>query len=87
MKIPSRRKIKSANPWFILYGGTSEDGRGPGEYLGRTTLLYVAKEHLDKCISDPYSTGSVQIVCNTFHRSVVSEGGWNLALQDLVNYE
>ncbi len=45
--------------WYLLYGGSSEDGRGPGKYIGRTTESDVAFKHARECASDPYSTGYV----------------------------
>ena len=47
--------------WYVLYGGTSVDGRGPGLYVGRTTDEKVALEHYHKCRKDPYSTGYVLV--------------------------
>lgn len=48
--------------WYILYGGSSSDGCGPGEYVGRTTDLEIAKTHLATCLSNPWSTGYVTVV-------------------------
>lgn len=45
--------------WYLLYGGSSVDGSGPGTYIGRTTESDVAFKHAKKCASDPYSTGYV----------------------------
>jgi hypothetical protein len=39
--------------WYVLYGGTSVDGMGPGIYVGRTTDEKVALEHYHKCRKDP----------------------------------
>lgn len=43
--------------WYLLYGGTSADGMGPGTYLTRTYNENIAKEHAAKCAADPYSVG------------------------------
>lgn len=51
--------------WYILFGGTSEDGRGRGTYIGRTTDKTVAKKHYEHCRKDPYSTGRVVIYTDT----------------------
>lgn len=45
--------------WYLLYGGSSVDGSGPGKYIGRTTESDVAFKHAKECASDPYSTGYV----------------------------
>ena len=51
-----------AHPWFLLYDGTSVDGRGNPHYAGRTLDVKVAKDHLRKCMRDPYSIGNVRVV-------------------------
>lgn len=51
--------------WFLLYGGTSEDGAGPGVYVGRTTDPKVATNHNRNIKRDPYSTGYVLVVTDT----------------------
>ena len=51
--------------WYLLFGGSSADGRGEGRYAGRTTDVTEARKHYEKCAADPYSTGSVQIVTDT----------------------
>ena len=48
--------------WFLLYGGTSEDGRGDGRYIGRTTDVLAAYKHYRDCAENPYSVGKVVIV-------------------------
>jgi len=48
--------------WFLLFGGSSEDGSGPGKYVGRTTDKQAAIAHHQKCTSDPYNSGYVMIV-------------------------
>ncbi|QOC57992.1 hypothetical protein phiK7B1_137 [Pseudomonas phage phiK7B1] len=51
-------------PWFLLYGGSSADGRGPGKYMGRTmdpgNAISFYREHIKK--QDGYATGYVQAV-------------------------
>lgn len=51
--------------WFLLFGGSSADGRGPGNYEGRTTDASVALKHFNKVQADPYSTGYVQVITDT----------------------
>lgn len=46
--------------WFVLYGGHSADGRGPGVFLKRTTEKLEARAHFELIQSDPRSTGSVR---------------------------
>ena len=47
--------------WFLLFDGSSEDGRGEPKYCGRTSHKEVAKKHFQKVDSSPYSTGKVMI--------------------------
>lgn len=49
-------------PWYLLYGGSSEDGCGPGKYVGRTVDVFVAAKHYIKISKNPYSTGYVKVV-------------------------
>lgn len=61
--------MKTEPTWYLLYGGSSEDGRGPGVYEGRTTDVKVAlafRKKLDKV--GPYSTGYVHAVTDTIIR-------------------
>ncbi len=51
-----------SEPWFLLFGGSSPDGRGEGKYIGRTTDPKAAAWHWRKVHADPYSTGYVLIV-------------------------
>ncbi len=48
--------------WYLLYGGSSEDGRGPGRYEGRTVDHQEALLHFIKVKSSPYSTGRVLVI-------------------------
>lgn len=48
--------------WYLLYDGSSPDGRGGGRYVGRTTDKTVARNHYKECSKDPYCTGWVEIV-------------------------
>lgn len=52
-------------PWFILYDGTSPDGRGVARYAGRTTDPSIARKHFEKTQSDPHSVGYVLVVTDT----------------------
>ena len=49
-------------PWFLLFGGSSADGLGPGVFVGRTTVPAEAERHYRMVRRDPYSTGYVVIV-------------------------
>jgi hypothetical protein len=51
--------------WYLLFGGTSDDGAGPGKYIGRTTDYEEAREHYEECKRNPYSVGYVMIVTDT----------------------
>lgn len=61
--------MKTEPTWYLLYGGSSEDGRGPGVYGGRTTSVNVALYHAKK-IDSPYSTGYIQAVTDAGIRDV-----------------
>lgn len=45
--------------WFILYDGTSVDGKEGGHYCGRTIDKEVAKQHYKNCLANPHNTGGV----------------------------
>jgi hypothetical protein len=51
--------------WYLLYGGTSEDGSGPGTYMSRTTDKTAARRHYTECRKNPYSVGKVTIITDT----------------------
>jgi len=53
---------KKNEKWYLLFEGSSPDGRGDPNYKGRTKSATKAKEHFDKCANNPYSTGKVVIV-------------------------
>lgn len=60
--------------WFLLYGGSSEDGRGNPVYKGRTTQPDVALAFFRKNIkNNPYSTGNVTLVTDTQERQLTEE--------------
>ena len=53
---------------YVLYGGSSCDGRGTPYYIGRTKDKKVAKAHFNKCKKNPYSFGGVRMMTDkTFH--------------------
>ena len=45
--------------WYLLYDGSSTDGRGTPDYVGRTTDKSVAEKHANRCSENPYCTGYV----------------------------
>lgn len=51
--------------WYLLFDGSSPDGRGEPKYVGRTTHKALAKKHFKKIDSNPYSTGKV-LIANDF---------------------
>jgi hypothetical protein len=63
--------------WFLLYGGTSVDGRGPGQYQGRTTDRAVARRHWDQTRKAPYSVGYVQAVTDSTTRRINVPADWD----------
>lgn len=64
-----RERVMTEAPWYLLFDGSSDDGRGEGQYIGRTTDKNVAMKHYSKCKSNPYSTGKViKITSNSYAR-------------------
>jgi len=55
-------------PWFLLFDGTSSDGRGPAAYCGRTTDIATAERYLQKFKAGPYSVGGVRVATDTEFR-------------------
>ena len=70
-------------PWYILYGGSSVDGRGPGKYVGRTIDVFVAARHYIKISKSPYSTGYVEVITDDEHVQYSSIDGYRLATSEL----
>jgi hypothetical protein len=64
--------MRAEPAWFLLYEGSSPDGRGTAEYVGRTTDPVVARAHHAKVSSNPYSTGYVQRITDGYARMVRS---------------
>lgn len=60
----------SETPWYLLFDGQSEDGRGQGTYLTRTKDEGIALAHLAKVKANPYSTGKVIKVTDTEYRDM-----------------
>lgn len=58
--------------WYILYTGTSEDGAGPGKYAERTTSAAKALRHFARCAGNPYSTGYVLVVTDSYAKIAFS---------------
>ena len=48
--------------WYLLYSGSSEDGRGYPQYTGRTLSKEVAYKHYLEVSKSPYSFGRVIII-------------------------
>ena len=68
--ITEERDEARSQTWYLLYGGTSEDGMGIGPYIGRTIDKEVARNHHAKCRKNPYSIGFVEIVTDTEKKQV-----------------
>ena len=54
--------MKNNDVWDLLFGGSSQDGRGTGTYFGRTTDQNAAREHYDSLVTNPFSIGRVEVV-------------------------
>lgn len=63
--------------WFLLYDGSSPDGRGHPEFVGRTTDPKEAKAHWEKC-QNPYSTGKVVIVTDEKQEQASVRTDWSV---------
>ena len=64
---------------YLLFDGSSPDGRGRADYIGRTTDAKVARKHFDKCKNDFYSTGKVIAVTDTEHKLMFIDSDWEKA--------
>ena len=53
---------------YLLYDGSSSDGRGDPDYRGWTTDKTVAEKHKKKCQSSPYYTGRVEVITTTTYK-------------------
>jgi hypothetical protein len=65
--------VKNVSAWYLLFEGSSQDGRGIGTYCGRTTDQDVARKHYEKLVLNQLSIGRVEIV--TDERMVGSARG------------
>ena len=63
--------------WYLLYDGSSPDGRGTPRYIGRTRNKLVAKKHYKDISKDPYSTGGVEYVTKTEKHQVNQWTDWD----------
>jgi len=55
---------------YLLFDGTSSDGRGDAKYCGKTGDKTVAVAHYKKCDKNPYSVGKVMVATDTaFYRA------------------
>lgn len=54
--------MKDEGDWYLLYDGSSVDGRGDPTYKGRTKSKKKAIKHFKEVKSSPYSCGRVVIV-------------------------
>lgn len=55
---------KAYDTIYLLYGGTSADGVGPGTFLRWTFDKAEADKHERECRKNPYSTGGVRAYTN-----------------------
>ena len=62
----------SKQTWYILYGGTSVDGRGDEVFVERTTNYKKAKKHLKRNAKNPYFLGSVDVITDEYKEKVFS---------------
>lgn len=51
--------------WYLLFEGTSVDGRGQASYKCRTDVLAIAEAHKRRISKNPYNTGYVVVVTDT----------------------
>lgn len=50
---------------YLMFDGSSEDGRGQPNYVGKTNSKTTAKKHHNKCKNNPYSTGRVMVASDS----------------------
>ena len=62
--------------WYLLYEGSSPDGRGFPVYIGRTRSKLIAKKHYTDTAKDPYSNGCVEFVTPTEKSQVNQWTNW-----------
>lgn len=58
---------------FILYDGTSVDGRGTGNFLKATESKEEALVHYKNIKLDPYSIGKVQVLTEDIFNNILTE--------------
>ena len=61
---------------YLLYSGSSSDGRGEGTYIGRTTDIDKAIEHFNLINKSTYSTGKVVCVTDTKLINLMWDDDW-----------
>lgn len=64
--------------WFLLFDGSSPDGRGQPDFAGRTTDKAKAKKHYEACRKNPYSVGQVIIVTDHSHKMADAWTNWDV---------
>lgn len=69
--------------WFLLYGGTSQDGAGPGVYEGRTISAKKAHAHHQKILANgPWNTGYVVMIDDSGWRHIRGPYEWGSLLAE-----
>lgn len=63
--------------WFLLFDGSSPDGRGSAEFKMRTLDKEIALRHWKRCKDNPYSTGYVLIITDRECLRPLREVEWN----------
>lgn len=56
----------SMPPIYMLYDGSSVDGMGKPDYVGRTTSKAEAREFMDRHKGSPYWIGCVKVLTDKF---------------------
>lgn len=57
---------------FLLYGGSSEDGRGQSRFKRKTKIRKIAEDHLRQIQSNPYCFGHVVWIGDDFVKEIHS---------------
>lgn len=60
----------SMPPIYMLYDGSSVDGMGRPDYVGRTTSKAKAREFMDCRKGDPYWIGRVKVLTDKFIHAI-----------------
>lgn len=68
--------MNTEHTWFLLFEGSSVDGRGSPKYVGRTIDKHAARTHYINVKNNPYSIGKVEIITDNSRTVATSSTNW-----------